>query len=70
VPALAQPLVYDAIEVHLLSARDFQVTPSVDYGPAYPNDAVALRISGRFTVAVPVPVKSVRKLTITPPAAP
>jgi hypothetical protein len=47
-------------------ARDFQVTPSTDYAPAYQNGAIALRISGRFNMTVPVPGKAIRKLTVTP----
>ncbi len=54
-----------AAQVRLLTTRSFTVTPSLDYSPAYKADAIAQRISRRFAVAVPVPAKSIGKLTIT-----
>lgn len=64
-PAAAQPLVYDAKRAFLIVRKDFTMDMSNDYGPAYERYAVALRLTGRFTVAVPTPNNSIRKLTVT-----
>ncbi len=66
VPGLTTPIVYDSAEVRLLVAREFEVIASTDYGPAFQHDSVALKVSGRFNVAIPTPTKAIRKLTITP----
>ena len=57
VPAMAatEGLVYDRAGCYLVVAEDFRVTPSRDYAPAYQRDSIALRVSGEFTVACPVP---------------
>ena len=62
-PSMAptEALVYDRSGCYLVVAEDFRVTPSRDYAPAYQRDSVALRVSGQFTVAVPVPAASIRK---------
>jgi hypothetical protein len=52
--------------VYLVAAEDFTVTSSFEYAPAYQRDSVALRTSGQFAVAAPVPTMAVRKLTVTP----
>lgn len=66
-PALAagETLVYDRTGCFLVVGDDFRVTPSPDYAPAYQRNAVALRTVGEFTVGVPLPARSIRKLTIT-----
>ena len=66
VPAMTatEGLVYDKSGCYLIVADDFRVTPSRDYAPAYQRDSVAMRVSGQFTVAVPVPAMSIRQLTI------
>ena len=46
-------------------AEDFQITASRDYSPAFQRDSVALRVSGQFTVAVPVPAAAIRSVTVT-----
>ena len=71
VPAMAaaEGLVYDRSGCFLVVAEDFRITPSRDYAPAYQRDSVALRISGQFGVAVPVPAASIRKLTTAPAGA-
>ena len=48
-------------------AEDFRITPSRDYAPAFQRDCVALRISGQFAVAVPVPAATIRKLNVATP---
>jgi len=67
VPALTtgETLVYDRAGCFLVVGDDFRITPSPEYAPAYQRNAVALRTVGEFTVAVPLPARSVRKLTIT-----
>src|SRR4051812_22835604 len=67
VPAMAatEALVYDWSGNFLLVAEDFRIVASRDYAPAFVRDSVALRVSGQFTVAVPVPAASIRKLAIT-----
>jgi hypothetical protein len=64
IPALPQPFVYDPSQMYLLTSRDWQVDTSREYAPAYRNDATALRVSGRFNLAVPTPGRSVRKLNV------
>jgi hypothetical protein len=44
---------------------DFEVFPSREYAEAYKWDAMALRVSGDFAVAVPIPAMSMQKLTVT-----
>jgi hypothetical protein len=62
VPALAQSLVYDATRVLLIVRDDFSVEASADAG--FTTDTVAVRVRGRFAVAVPCIGKSIRKLTV------
>jgi HK97 family phage major capsid protein len=64
VPGLTLPLVYDAHRVRLLASRDLAVDYSTHYAPAFRTDSVALRISGRFNVAIPTPGKAIRQLTV------
>lgn len=68
VPAMAatEALVYDRTGCYLVVAEDFRITASRDYAPAFQRDSVALRVSGQFAVAVPVPAASIRKLAIAP----
>jgi len=49
-----------------VTAQDFRIDASKDYAPAFQRDSIALRVSGQFTAAVPVPAASIRKLSITP----
>ncbi len=69
VPALAdgEGLVYDRSGCYLVVAEDFRVTPSRDYAPAYQRDSIALRTSGQFGAAVPLPAASIRKLAVVTP---
>lgn len=62
----SEGLVYDKSGNYLVVAEDFKITASRDYAPAFVRDSVALRVSGQFAVATPVPAASIRKLTITP----
>ena len=66
VPAMAatEALVYHASGVLLVVAEEFRIVSSRDYAPAFQRDSVALRVSGQFAVAVPVPAASIRKLTV------
>ncbi len=64
VPGLTDPLVYDAARLYSVVARDFRVERSTDYAPAFKGDKVALKITGRFGVGLPVAAKTIRKLTI------
>jgi hypothetical protein len=68
VPALTtgQTLVYDRAGVFLVVGSDFAVKPSSYYAPAYQRNSTALRTVGEFTVAVPVPARSIRRVTVTP----
>jgi hypothetical protein len=40
--------------------------PSRSDSEAYRRDALALRVSGDFACAAPIPAQAVRKLTVTP----
>jgi hypothetical protein len=62
VPGLTQSLVYDATRVLLIVRDDFTVEASADAG--FTTDTVAMRVKGRFAVAVPCVGKSIRKLTV------
>lgn len=64
IPALQIPFVYDPSQMYLLTSRDWSVDPSRDYAPAFRTDSAALRVSGRFNLAVPTPGRSVRKLNV------
>jgi HK97 family phage major capsid protein len=63
--AASEGLVYDRSGCYLVVAEDFRIVASRDYAPAFQRDSVALRVSGQFAVAVPVPAASIRKLTVT-----
>lgn len=63
VPGLPSPLVYDTARIYAVVARDFRVERSTDYAPAFKGDKVALKITGRFGAGLPVPSKSIRRLT-------
>lgn len=67
VPGLTSPLVYDAGRIYAVTARDFRVERSTDYAPAFKGDKVALKITGRFGAGLPVPSKTIRRLTIGTP---
>ena len=60
----ADVLVVDTSAVFLVQRDDFTVDLSRDYG--FNTDSTALRIRGRFAIAAPAPLKSLRKATITP----
>ncbi len=60
-------LVTDKTRAWLVSRADFLVDMSDDY--AFDRDAVAVRIRGRFAVAVPDVPKSLRRLDVADPAA-
>jgi HK97 family phage major capsid protein len=62
VPGLAQSLVYDSTRVLFIVRDDFSVEGSEDAG--FTTDTVAVRVKGRFAVAVPCVGKSIRKLTV------
>jgi HK97 family phage major capsid protein len=62
VPQLAQSLVYDSTRVLFIVRDDFTVEASADAG--FTTDTVAVRVKGRFAVAVPCVGKSIRKLTV------
>jgi len=59
-------LVIDASRCFLVVARDFRVTASDQYAPAFKADKTALRVTGRFACAIPLPNAAIRKLAITP----
>jgi hypothetical protein len=42
------------------------VFPSRECAEAHKRDSLALRVSGAFAVAVPIPAMAIRKLTVTP----
>ena len=63
----SRPIVYDRTRVFCVIRQDWQGYLSTDYGPAFERYAVALRLVGRLTVAVPMPERSIRALDV--PAA-
>ena len=63
--APTEALVCEARCCYLVVAEDFRITPSRDYRVRLPTGFVALRISGQFGAAVPVPAASIRKLTVS-----
>lgn len=62
--AATVPLVYDSSRCWLIVRRDFQADLSRDYAPAFERYAVALRLVGRFGLAIPTVINSVRKLDV------
>jgi hypothetical protein len=56
--------VYDASRCWLVTRRDFVAEFSNQTDSAWSHYAVSLRIIGRFALAVPQPLKAVRKLTV------
>lgn len=62
--AATQPFVYDASRCWLVTRHDFLAEFSNQTDSAWSHYAVSLRIIGRFALAVPQPVKAVRKLTV------
>ena len=65
VAGLVIPLVYDASNLYFVVARDFRAVLSREYAPAFKNDEVAIKVSGRFGVGCPGLDKTVRKLDVT-----
>jgi hypothetical protein len=65
VPELAADdvLALDSTRSFLIMRDDFTIETSSDF--AYDRDAVAVRIKGRFAVAVPAVEKSLRRLVTT-----
>ena len=67
VPSLEsdQCLIYDREQVRLIVRRDFGF--EIDASAGFARDVSLARVIGRFSVAVPVPVKAIRKLVIAEP---
>ena len=55
-------LVVDTSAVFLVTREDFSVDLSGDFG--FATDSTALRVKGRFAIAAPAPLKSLRTATI------
>jgi HK97 family phage major capsid protein len=68
VPGLTDSLVYDAAGMKVVLSRGMRVDLSRDYAPAYKSDQIAARFTCRVNLSCPVPGKTIRKLTIKPPA--
>jgi hypothetical protein len=64
--AATTAVVYDARRLWLVINRDFQADFSRETSEAWNRFARSLRIVGRFALAAPMPVKSVRKLKVEP----
>ncbi len=65
--AATQAVVYDSTRLWLVINRDFTAEMSAQVSEAWNRYAQSLRIVGRFALAAPMPVKSVRKLTVADP---
>jgi HK97 family phage major capsid protein len=67
VPNLATPLVYDSTRLYCVVNGDLS---TVEWSNQFrwDYDAVSFRVKSRITAACPAPDKSLRKITITPPA--
>ncbi len=70
VPSLEadQCLVFDRAQVRLIVRRDFGF--EIDASAGFARDVALARVIGRFAVAVPVPAKGIRKLTIAEASVP
>jgi HK97 family phage major capsid protein len=62
--AATQPFVFDQSRCWLVVRNDFLAETSDQTDAAWSRFAVSLRIVGRFALAVPQPLKAVRKLTV------
>jgi HK97 family phage major capsid protein len=67
--AATTAIVYDTTRLWLVINRDFQADFSRETSEAWNRFARSLRIVGRFALAAPSPVKSVRKLKVEPAGA-
>jgi HK97 family phage major capsid protein len=67
--AATQAICYDSRRLWIVINRDFTADFSRETSEAWNRYARSLRIVGRFALAAPMPVKSVRKLTVTGPGA-
>ena len=68
--AAVQPIVYDSDRLWLVINREFSVEMSGQVSEAWNRYAQSMRIVGRFSLAAPMPAKSVRKLSVSGPATP
>ena len=67
--AATQAIVYDTTRLWLVISRDFSAELSRETSEAWNRFAQSLRVVGRFALAAPMPVKSVRKLKVEPEVA-
>jgi HK97 family phage major capsid protein len=67
--AATQAICYDSTRLWLVINRDFTAEFSRETSEAWNRYARSLRIVGRFALAAPMPVKSVRKLRVEPAGA-
>ena len=61
----SQPVVYDATRLWLVISREFTTDFSDQVSEAWNKYATSMRIVGRFALAAPLPVQSVRKLAVS-----
>jgi HK97 family phage major capsid protein len=59
-----QPFVFDRSRTWLVINRDFTADMSGQTDAAWSHYAMSMRVIGRFALAVPQPLKAVRKLTV------
>jgi hypothetical protein len=64
--AATTAVVYDATRLWLVINRDFVAEMTPFTSEAWSHYAQSLRILGRFALAAPMPLKSVRKLKVEP----
>ena len=60
---------YDSTRLWIVISRDFSSELSRETSEAWNRFAQSLRIVGRFALAAPMPVKSVRKLVVADPGS-
>jgi hypothetical protein len=64
--AATTAIVYDATRLHIVINRDFSAEMTPFVSEAWNRYAQSLRVVGRFALAAPMPLKSVRKLKVEP----
>ena len=61
----SQPFIFDSSWLFLVRRSDFSVDLSDQTEEAWSHCGLSLRLVGRFTVAAPAPVMTLRKLTVS-----
>ena len=65
---MTKSYVYDSSRLYLIVSSDFRVDSSTTSPDAWTRYGTELRVNGRLALANPAPTKTVRSVSVTPPA--